>query len=42
MSYVVCLIKSRENLILVVYVYLFQYYYTGATTKIRLPDVVSV
>ena len=45
MSYVVCLIYSigiRLVLISLVYVYLFQHYCTGATTKTRLSDVVSV
>ena len=45
MSYVVCLIYCiavRLVLILLVYVYLFQHYITGATMKTRLSDVVSV
>ena len=45
MSYVVCLIYCiavRLVLILLVYVYLFQQYCTGATMKTRLSDVVSV
>ena len=33
---------SRLVLILLVYVYLFQHYCTGATMKTRLSDVVSV
>ena len=42
MAYVVCLIYSiavRLVLILLVYVYLFQHYCTGATMKTRLSDV---
>ena len=45
MSYVVCLIYCiavRLVLILLVYVYLFQHYCTGAKMKTRLSDVVSV
>ena len=45
MSYVVCLIyciRIRLVLITLVYVYLFQHYYTGSTTESRLSDVVSV
>ena len=45
MSYIVCLIYSigiRLVLVSLVYVYLFQHYCTGATTKTRLPDAVSV
>ena len=45
MSYVACLIYCiavRLVLILLVYVYLFQHYCTGATMKTRLSDVVSV
>ena len=45
MSYVVCLrycIGIRLVLISLVNVYLFQHYFTGATTKTRLFDVVSV
>ena len=45
MSHVVCLIYCitvRLVLILLVYVYLFQHYCTGATMKTRLSDVVSV
>ena len=44
MSYVVCLIYciAVRLLILLVYVYPFQHYCTGATMKNRLSDVVSV
>ena len=35
-------ITVRLVLILLVYVYLFQHYCTGATMKTRLSDVVSV
>ena len=45
MLYVVCVIYCiavRLVLILLVYVYLFQHYCTGATMKTRLSDVVSV
>ena len=43
MSYVVRLIYSIGiRLVLIVYVYLFQHHCTGATTKTRLSDVVSV
>ena len=45
MSYVMCLIYCigiRLDLILLVYVNLFQHYHTGATTKTSLSDVVSV
>ena len=44
MSNVVCLIYCigiRLDLILLVYVDLFQWYYTGATTTNRLSHVVS-
>ena len=45
MSYVVCLIYRitvRLVLILLVYIYLFQHYCTGATMETKLSDVVSV
>ena len=45
MSHVVCLMYYMgiiSNLILLVYVYLFQHCYTGDTTKTRLPGVVPV
>ena len=45
MSYVVCLIYCiavRLVLILLVYVYLFQHYCTGATMKTRLSEKKSI